>query len=182
LQPRASKLIALAVLSPIALSACYEVTFPVRESFVVDIPEFEVEELSESPDGWAFEETSPVHDTDKLMAQLPDGAQSYADLRLIDVMITSPEQGNLGEWLTDISLYVSTDDVLSPDDDLIVQLPELPPEQVQFLVPFPEGTTLQKYVEAGTLAVITTGTLIALPSETVAITIDVNAEGIVDPI
>ena len=182
MQPRPSKLIALAVLSPLVLTACYEVTFPVRESFVVDIPEFDVEELSESPDGWAFEEASPVHDTEKLMAQLPDGAQKYADLRLIDVMITSPEAGNLGEWLTDISLYVSTDDVLSPDDDLIVELPELPPEQVQFLVPFPEGTTLQRFVEAGTLAVITTGTLVALPGERVAITIDVNAEGIVDPI
>ena len=125
-----------------------------------------------------FEESGPIQDTDELMSQHPESLQSYSDLELLEVTITSPVQGNLGEYLNDISLYVSTDDQLSDDDERIVFLPELPPEQVQYVVPFPSGTTLQKYVEAGTLAIITTGTLIDVPGEEVTITLDISAQAI----
>jgi hypothetical protein len=167
-----------AALAAIALTGCYDVTFPINQSFVVDVPTFDLEQLSESPDGWVFEESGPIQDTDELMSQLPDSVQSVAYLELLEVTITSPVQGNLGEYLTDIALYVSTDDVLSDDDDRIVFLPELPPEQVQYVVPFPAGTTLQKYVDAGTLAIIITGTLVGLPGEDVAITLDVSAQAV----
>jgi hypothetical protein len=170
--------VALALMAAGALSACYEATFPIYESFEVVVPVFDLAELQENPDGWDFVESSPIQDTEKLMSQLPEQAGSFADIQLLHITLTSPEMGNLGEWLTNISLYVSTDDQLSDDDDLIVHLPELPPNQVQFVIDFPEGTTLQKYVDAGTLAIITTGTLIALPDEEITIPIDVSAEGI----
>lgn len=170
---------ALSLAALAALSGCYDVTFPINESFVVAVPEFDAEQLAENPDGWVFEESSPIQDSQALMDQLPEGIQDSADIQLLQVTVTSPVQGNLGEWLTDIAIYVSTDDVLSPDDDLLVNLADLPPEQIQYVVPFPDGTTLQKYVDAGTLAIITTGTLVALPGEAVDITLDINAQGIV---
>ncbi len=162
----------------VLLTGCYEVTFPINQSFPVVVPAFDVEELAENPDGWVFEEAGPIQDTEELMSQLPESVQSYADLELLEVTITSPEQGNLGVYLQDISLFVSTDDLLSDDDDRIVHLAELPPEQVQYVVPFPDGTTLQKYVDAGTLAIIATGTLVDLPGEEVTITLDVSAQAV----
>jgi len=170
--------LAALALAATALTGCYDVTFPINQSFVVDIPAFEIEELTENPDGWVFEESGPIQDTEELMSQLPDSVQSYSDLELLEVTITSPVQGNLGEYLTDIALYVSADDILSDDDDRIVFLAELPPNQVQYTIPFPAGTTLQKYVDAGTLAIITTGTLVGLPGEDVAITLDISAQAV----
>gem|GEM_PF-6171336 len=171
-------LAAVALAAAGTLTGCYDITFPINESFAVVVPEFDVAALAENPDGWEFEESSPIQDTEQLMSQLPESVQEYSDLELLEVTITSPVQGNLGEYLTDISLWVSTDDQLSDDDERIVFLSELPPEQIQYTVPFPDGTTLQKYVDAGTLAIITTGTLVTLPGEEVTITLDISAQAI----
>ena len=171
--------VALALVAAVMTSACAQVSVPIEESFSVVLPEFDTEELDAYPEGWEFMESTPVYDTEELLGDLPEEIQYVTDIRLLEITLNSPKIGNLGEWLSDITLYISTDDQLSDDDHQVVYLPDLPPDQAQFVVPITDGTTLQRFIDTGSIAIITTGTLIDVPTEEMTIPIELSAEAVI---
>ena len=163
-----------------SLAACSEIAYPLYLNFTADLPEVNEElleylDVNEAGNFEVIQATEAI-DTSALMEQIPESARALADIELVDVTITSPKRGNLGEWLNNVQLYVSSDDVLSDDDILLQDLSNIDPNQREFVISPAQELWLSDLEDFDQMALIVRAEFHSVPDGKVSIPMEVYAE------
>ena len=163
-----------------SLAACSEIAYPIFLNFTADLPEIDAQllEYIDTNENGNFElvkATAPMN-TSALLEQIPESARAVADIELVDITLTSPKRGHIGEWLDSVQIYLSADDVLDETDLLIQDLQEIDPEQRDFVIAPTQELWLSDLEDFDQMSLIVRAEFHSVPDGAISIPMEVYAE------